>query len=37
VRLPDGPFKAVGEYSVLLALHSDVTATITVVVAGEQQ
>ena len=36
VRLPDGPFKAVGEYSVVLGLHHDVTANITVVVAGEQ-
>jgi large subunit ribosomal protein L9 len=36
VRLPDGPLKAIGEYSVMLALHSDVTANITVVVVGEQ-
>lgn len=36
VRLPEGPFKAVGEYPVTLALHTDVTANITVVVAGEQ-
>jgi large subunit ribosomal protein L9 len=35
VRLPDGPLKAVGEYSVVLALHTDVTANITVVVTGE--
>ena len=36
VRLPEGPLKAIGEYSVVLALHTDVTANITVVVVGEQ-
>lgn len=36
VRLPDGPFKAVGEYSVMLALHSDVSASVAVVVTAEQ-
>jgi len=36
VRLPEGPFKAIGEYSVSLGLHSDVTATITLTVVGEQ-
>lgn len=36
VRLPEGPFKAIGEYSVSLGLHTDVTATITVTVVGEQ-
>jgi large subunit ribosomal protein L9 len=36
VRLPEGPFKAIGEYPVVVALHTDVTANITVVVAGEQ-
>ncbi|MDO9219685.1 MAG: 50S ribosomal protein L9 [Thiobacillus sp.] len=36
VRLPDGPLKAIGEFSVVLALHSDVIANITVVVTGEQ-
>ena len=35
VRLPDGAFKAVGEYPVQIALHADVTADITVVVQGE--
>jgi len=34
VRLPDGPFKAIGEYSVVLGLHTDVVANITVVVTG---
>ncbi|NLR75381.1 MULTISPECIES: 50S ribosomal protein L9 [Leeia] len=30
VRLPEGPFKAIGEYAVVVALHHDVTANITV-------
>jgi len=34
VRLPEGPFKAVGEYPVTLALHTDVTCEITVAVVG---
>ncbi len=34
VRLPDGPFKAIGDYPVTLALHTDVTAEITVAVLG---
>ncbi len=36
VRMPDGPFKAVGEYSVTLSLHTDVTTDVNVVVAAEQ-
>uniref|UniRef100_UPI00286DEE80 50S ribosomal protein L9 n=1 Tax=Thiobacillus sp. TaxID=924 RepID=UPI00286DEE80 len=36
VRLPDGPLKSIGEFSVVLALHTDVTASIKVVVVGEQ-
>ncbi|HSJ81043.1 MAG TPA: 50S ribosomal protein L9 [Thiobacillus sp.] len=36
VRLPEGPLKAIGEYPVVLGLHTDVTANITVLVAGEQ-
>lgn len=32
VRLPDGPLKAVGEYEVEVALHSDAVANITVAV-----
>jgi len=36
VRLPDGPFKAIGEYPVVVALHTDVTANITVTVTGQQ-
>ena len=36
VRLPDGPLKAIGEYPVVLGLHHDAVANITVRVAGEQ-
>lgn len=36
VRMPEGPFKAIGEYALVLGLHHDVTANITVVVVGEQ-
>jgi large subunit ribosomal protein L9 len=36
VRMPDGPLKAIGEYPLVVALHSDVHANITVVVTGEQ-
>ena len=32
VRLPEGPFKAVGEYEVEVALHADAVAKITVVI-----
>lgn len=36
VRLPEGPFKALGEYEVSLGLHTDVTCTIKLTVVGEQ-
>lgn len=36
VRMPEGPLKAIGEYPVVLGLHHDVVANITVVVVGEQ-
>lgn len=36
IRLPEGPFKTLGEYRVVVALHTDVTANVTVVVASEQ-
>ena len=36
VRMPEGPFKTVGEYSVTLSLHTDVTTDVNVVVVGEQ-
>ena len=35
VRMPEGPLKAVGESQIVVALHTDVTATITVTVVGE--
>jgi len=35
LRLPNGPLKQVGDHPVTVALHSDVTATITVSVLGE--
>lgn len=35
VRMPAGPLKQVGEYPLVVALNSDVHATITVAVAGE--
>jgi large subunit ribosomal protein L9 len=36
VRMPQGPLKQVGEYPLQISLHTDVTATITVAVLGEQ-
>jgi large subunit ribosomal protein L9 len=36
VRMPQGPLKQVGEYPIEVSLHTDVTATITVAVVGEQ-
>jgi large subunit ribosomal protein L9 len=36
IRMPQGPLKQVGEYPLTIALHTDVTATITVAVIGEQ-
>jgi large subunit ribosomal protein L9 len=35
VRLPNGPLKAVGEYPVSVAAHTDVVVEITVKVVGE--
>jgi len=35
VRLPEGPFRAAGEYQVELHLHADVNATVTVEVVAE--
>ena len=35
VRMPEGPLKVVGELQLVVALHTDVTATITVTVVGE--
>lgn len=36
VRMPEGPLKAIGEFPVVLGLHHDVVANITVVVVGEK-
>lgn len=35
VRLPQGPLKAVGEHPIVVDLHSDITAAVTVTVVGE--
>lgn len=35
VRMPEGPLKVIGESQIVVALHTDVTATITVTVVGE--
>ncbi|HEX2200357.1 MAG TPA: 50S ribosomal protein L9 [Burkholderiales bacterium] len=36
VRMPQGPLKQVGEFPIEVSLHTDVTATVTVAVIGEQ-
>lgn len=36
IRMPQGPLKLVGDHTITVALHSDVTADITVTVVGEQ-
>ena len=36
IRMPQGPLKQVGDYPIQVALHTDVAATITVSVLGEQ-
>jgi len=35
VRMPEGPLKAIGEFPLDIALHTDVLANITVTVAAE--
>ena len=35
VRMPNGPLKAVGEYTVTVALHTDVAVDVAVTVLGE--
>ncbi|WP_374482596.1 50S ribosomal protein L9 [Zoogloea sp.] len=35
VRMPEGPLKVVGEFPLVVSLHTDVTANITVTVVGE--
>ena len=36
IRMPNGPLKAIGESTLEVALHTDVLASITVTVVGEQ-
>jgi large subunit ribosomal protein L9 len=36
IRMPQGPLKLVGDHPTTVALHSDVTAEISVTVVGEQ-
>jgi large subunit ribosomal protein L9 len=36
MRMPQGPLKTVGDHPITVALHSDVIASITVAVVGEQ-
>ena len=36
VRLPDGPLRMIGEYDVALHLHSDIDASIQVIVQAEE-
>jgi large subunit ribosomal protein L9 len=36
IRMPQGPLKQVGDSPIEIALHTDVTATVTVSVLGEQ-
>ena len=35
IRMPNGPLKTVGEFTVTVAPHTDVVADITIVVVGE--
>ena len=35
IRMPQGPLKQVGDYPIQIALHTDVTVTVTVSVQGE--
>ena len=37
VRMPEGPIKTVGDNTIEIALHTDVTTHITVSVLGEHQ
>ena len=37
VRLPDGPIRNVGEYSLIIQLHADVSSTITVNVVPTEE
>lgn len=35
IRLPNGPLKQIGDFPIVVSLHTDVTANITVTVVGE--
>jgi len=35
IRLPQGPLKAIGEYTIDVALHHDVIVNVAIVVQGE--
>lgn len=35
IRLPEGPFKTIGEFDLVVALHHDVLANVKVTVVGE--
>ncbi len=37
VRLPDGPFRALGEYEVELRLHADISARLKLKIIAEQE
>jgi large subunit ribosomal protein L9 len=37
VRLPDGPFRNIGEYDVEIYLHADVNVTVKLVIAAEEE
>ena len=36
IRMPQGPLKQVGDYTIQVALHTDVTVTVKIAVLGEQ-
>jgi large subunit ribosomal protein L9 len=35
VRMPSGPLKQVGDHPVMVVLHTDVSASVTVTVVGD--
>ncbi len=37
IRLPEGPLKAIGDFTIEIALHADVVTSITVSVLGESR
>jgi len=36
IRMPDGPLKTLGEHSITIVLHHEVTTDINVVVSAEE-